>query len=376
MTILVNQIIPYYPDKLLFDDIINNGTSQWILYIDLRNIMQGLYLKHVVKELAKPQHNFVDTSISSSLFAFLSFHAKFAKTLGKKIGFVFFYESGTSSYHSHIMKEYKQNAWGNFYDLSEEEKERYLYVITSNLNLLEKVIVKIPNVVCIHLDSIEADFIPYYLMSRGLVPNSNTSHIIYSNDKDMFQCLHLSKHCYIFRRIARKKEIITHGNACSRYFKFMCDFPDSYFQLALSLDGDSSDNISGVNGIGPVYLRKHLRKLVECGGGIDNIVSKAYRQEKRLLCQSLYNGQVDSRTQRVFNFDNLGLLSRNMSLISYEVLSRHLDNDDDSDVISARNAIKEAIYYNKKMSFTSLYTATSRLGIEKASELAYLYSFN
>ena len=374
MTIPVNQIIPYYPTKLLLDNIIDNGTNQWILYIDLRNIMQGLYLRHVVDELARPQHDFLDTSIASSVFAFLSYHAKLAKSLNKKIGFVFFFESGTSLYHNQILKEYKQNRWGNFYGLTEKQKEQYFYVIDSNLRFLENILIRIPNTTCIHLEHVEADFIPYYLVSRNLVPIENTSHIVYSNDKDMLQCLQLNEYCYVFRRIMKIREIISHNNACSKYFKILCDFPDSYFQFALSLDGDQSDNIKGVNGIGPAFLKKHLNDLVDCGGGIENIILKSFRQEKRLLCQSLYNGKIDAKTQRVFNFDNLGLLSRNMNLISYEVLSRHLDsNDSMSNIANVKKHIIDMLSFNKKMAFTNLYSCLKKFGIEQAGELVYLY---
>ena len=365
MTIPSNQIIPYYPNKVLLSSL-SDTNKQWILHVDLKNIMQGLYMEHVVKQLATGKSKLPDTSIVSAVCSFLSIHMNFARMFNKKIGFVFFFESNKSTYHTNIDEDYKRDRYtGGFFGLDAKGKERYFYTVNSNLKILAKVLPVLPNVTCIHFDKMEADFVPYYLLSRRLVPFENTTHFVYSNDKDMLQCLAVCDSCYIFRRSGKFKEMIGNGEACSRYLSCEVPFPDSYFQFALAINGDSADNVDGVHGVGPVYLKKNLTKLIEAGGGISNIIRNTCEGRTSLLDKSLFDGSMDFRTKRVFKFDELGGLSRNMRLVSFEVMSKVVDSE-------VRQFVVDQLAH-KKASFEEVNEALSRLSVDNCSLLSALY---
>jgi 5'-3' exonuclease len=78
---------------------------------------------------------------------------------------------------------------------------------------------------------------------------STTDVFIFSGDKDLYQLLRYDR-CYIYNFPG---VFYTKNNFIEEY-----GFEPSYFDSYKAMVGDSSDNISGVDGIGPVNAKKHI----------------------------------------------------------------------------------------------------------------------
>lgn len=77
-----------------------------------------------------------------------------------------------------------------------------------------------------------------------------TDVVIFTNDRDLNQLLRYDR-CYIYRSPG---VFYTRQNFIDEY-----DFDPNKFNLYKAMVGDSSDNISGVNGIGPVKAKEHIK---------------------------------------------------------------------------------------------------------------------
>lgn len=103
----------------------------------------------------------------------------------------------------------------------------------------------------IMVDDVEADDVIGYLCER-LAGNK----IIVSNDSDFFQLV--NEDTFIFN--AGKQMLIQSSN-----IEEVIGFPVKYYILWKSIVGDSSDNIFGFSGIGPVKATKLIRNVLMTG---------------------------------------------------------------------------------------------------------------
>ena len=78
---------------------------------------------------------------------------------------------------------------------------------------------------------------------------TSTTTIVFSNDKDLYQLLKYQR-CYIFKNpgVFYTPEL----------FRSEYGFDPYEFTAYKAMIGDKSDNVSGVNGIGPVNAKKHI----------------------------------------------------------------------------------------------------------------------
>jgi DNA polymerase-1 len=142
-----------------------------------------------------------------------------------------------------LFPEYKANRVGTLDEATYEnlhwQKERFK-------ELLNYLPVKF-----IGIDGIEADDIIGYLCKvlKG-------RKVIISNDRDFIQCIDDETELYL----PNKGKMLKMDNI----EKFL-EFPLEYFLISKALQGDSSDNIKGVKGIGPKTAIRIINKGIEEG---------------------------------------------------------------------------------------------------------------
>jgi len=369
-------VISYYPKYNILDSLISsNNFDQINLFVDLKNIAKVLYMEHFVKYICESKKSLcIDTSIFSSFISFLSFHKKYSIKRNIKINFYIFYESGKSEYHLDIDENYKANRKkNNLYGLSDDKINYFFDVIKRNLILIEKAMKVCPDVYIIHLQNFEADFIPYYLLKNNLVNrDEKTLNLIYSNDHDLYQTLLLDKEnfenipkIYQFIKNWNQSKLIRYGDIISNYTKRNSEINEEIFPVLMSICGDSGDNIKNVKSMGIITTLKIIEEFLNLTGGIDNLLNNAFEGNKIFLSEKT-NSKSLQKVIRAENENNL--ISKNLKLVSFELISRYVNSKDKKDLI-CENLNKDYIANVKSLSH-----ALNKLNVElESGELEILF---
>ena len=348
---MMPSIISYYPTYSILDEVLTCGKYDTLnLYLDIKNNLQSLYMQHAILEIVENTltSKFTDSSIFESIMQFLSFHKIYAANRNVKINFFIFLETGRSSYHLNISKKYKiSRRIDDLYGLDREKRDLFFEVLQKNFMLLESACNKMPNIKVIRLPNLEADFIPYYLITRNLVnTDKNVAHLIYSNDHDLLQCL--NDDVYVYVKVPKVKKIVKKGQALQSYLKFEQTFPDEYLPLVMSIIGDGGDNVDGIKGIGGKTVEKIIEEIVQLVGGMNNLyenVVKGHPIFKSDL-QSHPNKYINTIVEKELKEK---IISNNLKLVSFEVLSRFLDDPVSTEMVDKRKLIEKTI--NEKQVF-------------------------
>lgn len=358
-----SSLLSYYPSYAILDEIIAKKQYRKInLYLDLKNSLKATYMKDSVINILETSKKakFIDTSIFSSLVTFISFHKMYAHKRGVDFNFYIFFEMGSSSYHLNIDKNYKcSRKLDDFFGLQREDRDKFFEILQANFQLIEKACNRMPNIKVIRIPRLEADFVPYYLMTRKLVDcGENTVNIIYSNDHDMYQCV--SDNCYIFSRIGGSKKIIGKNQSFTSYFKFDVSISDEYFPLALAIIGDPGDDVEGIKGVGPKNFVKIMDELAGKISGMNNLYSKIDSGEEIF-------GGIESENKIIENILKEEIqnkrISKNLRLVSFELLSRALDSPDSTEIIEKKKHIEEIIKNENIANRDSMKSALERNGV-------------
>ena len=371
-----SSLLSYYPTYAILDEITSyNNYKKLTLYLDLKNIFQTLYMEHAIVNIVETskRSKFLDTSIFSSLMAFLSFHKMYGMKRGIDIDFIIFFESGESYYHKNISKTYKiSRKIDNLYGLDRVDIDLFFKVLQSNHRLIEQACNKMPSLKVIRLSHLEADFIPYFLISRKLVEyNGTRGHVIYSNDHDMFQ--NIASDVYIFSKSAKSKKIIKPGIVMETFLKKPNDIPDIYFPLAMSILGDTGDDIIGVKNVGPARLLKCFSEIQSMVGSMKEVYNKVNNG------QDLFDfvpTKIQNKYLKMIIDSELKdkLISKNLKLISFELLSRSLDQPNKTEMIDRKNDILNIMNLNNIYPLESIKDALTKVNvILEEGSLEFLY---
>ncbi len=346
-----SSIISYYPTYDLLDEIISSSSkcNGLNIFIDLKNVMQTLYMEHAIINVVENtiKSGFIDTSLFISLISFLSFHKLYSVKRNIDVNFYVFFETGESYYHKNISKKYKiSRRIDTLYGLDHEKRELFFSVVQKNLLLVEKCLNLVPNVNVIRLQNMEADFIPYFLITRKLVDSEKYVNIVYSNDHDLLQCI--DDNTFVFFKARNKKRIIKKNEVMKFFFKKDdFNFPDSYLSLSMSIIGDSGDDIDGIKKIGPKLLSQILDELVSMVGGIKHLQNNVVDGNKIFT-----NGSEETTNKYIREIilleNNENIISRNMRLIDFEVISREFENPKTTEILDKRNQLF-SLFKNKNV---------------------------
>jgi 5'-3' exonuclease len=343
------QLMSYYPTYSILDEVLTIGKYDTLnLYIDIKNNLQSLYMKDVIVEIVENtlKSNFTDSSIFEAIINFISFHKIYSANRNIKINFFIFLESGKSTYHLNVSKKYKiSRRIDDLYGLDREKRDLFFSVLQKNFMLLEKACNKMPNIKVIRLPNLEADFVPYYLTTRKLVDTSkNVGHIVYSNDHDMLQCL--KDDVFIYVKVPKIKKLIKKNESLKSYLKFETNYPDEYLPLVMAIIGDPGDNVDGIKGIGGKTIEKIIEEVVNLVGGIQNLYQNV------LKGNPIFNSDLNSHPNKYI--DTIikkelteKVISNNLKLVSFEILSRFLDNPVSTEMNDKRKTIEKIINENE-----------------------------
>ncbi len=341
-----STLLSYYPNYALLDEarsLVGNPTNI-NLFIDLKNVLRGIYMKHAVENIVEStrRSHYTDTSIFSSVLTFLSFHKIWAYKRGVNVNFFMFFETGHSVYHLNVDKTYKcSRKVSSIYGVDSVYQEEFFQILHANLQLIEKACNGFPNVYVIRLHNLECDFIPYYFLTRAQFgKNSNQLNMIYSNDKDMWQSI--TNKTFVFSKTGKVKKLITPGNIMSKFLKRECKIDDSYFPLAKAIWGDTGDDIDGVNGVGPANIIKIFPTLQEMIGPMDDVYDNI---QNRLPIFNVIPSKIENKKLKsVVDAEiNDGLLTKNLKLISFELLSRAVDDPMESKMNDRKDHLRKLI---------------------------------
>lgn len=376
-----SSLLSFYPTYAILDEVLAiKNYKNMIVYLDLKNNLQTTYMEHAVINIleSSKRGRFIDTSIFSSLLSFLAFHKIYALKKGIKIHFVIFYESGQSYYHTNIYKHYKvSRRIDELYGLDRSDRELFAQTLQANFKLTENAGNQLPGVTVIGMKNFEADFIPYYLTTRELVPMSDDIvHLVYSNDHDLWQCV--KDNVYVYSKTPTSKKIIRPGQVMSLFLKQECSFADECLPLAMGINGDSGDDVPGIKGIGPKRIFSILSDVIGLVGDMNTLYERLENKipifndtgktfENKYLNKILNEKYSEEET-------NIERIQDNIRLVSFEMISRYLDSPPRTEGIDTRKYIEKVLNTNQKTKKEEIKKALENCGVMIENEaLDYLY---
>lgn len=230
------------------------------------------------------------------------------------------WDGGKSEWRKEMYPEYKaQRDYGE----KDSEKEQAYKGLWSQMETLHKNLHKF-GVHSVKIKGQEADDI-IAIASKEL---SGTKMII-SSDKDLLQLISSDVSVYT----PHKDKVI----GKSDFYDVTGVTQDAYLGYR-ALIGDSSDNISGVPGIG----EKTAKKLMDTYGHIDNILNAVGDNKKALL--------KSARTRKIYEPENINILARNNRIMSFKfsqadviipILTMNLEMPAELDDVLAKELLAE-----------------------------------
>jgi 5'-3' exonuclease len=164
-------------------------------------------------------------------------------------------DQGSSSFRKGIYPEYKANRAAKYETQTDEDRELFEEFFAEFNHTMETINEVYP---VLRFDKVEADDIAAYIVQK--LPNTATAWLI-STDRDWD--LLISDRVSRFSYVTRKETTIDNWEE-----HYDCT-PEQYISIKC-LNGDSGDNIKGVEGIGP----KRAADLVKQYGSIFDIIAE------------------------------------------------------------------------------------------------------
>jgi 5'-3' exonuclease, N-terminal resolvase-like domain len=370
-----SSLLSYYPTYSILDEVVaKNNYKTLNLYFDLKNNLQSTYMQHAIVNIVESskRSKYVDTSVFSSLISFLTFHKIWGIKRGIDVNFYIFFETGKSFYHKNISKKYKiSRQIDDLYGLDRVDRDLFFHTLQSNFQLIEKACNLLPKVKVIRLQNLEADFIPYYLITRNKVSrDENVGHLIYSNDHDLLQCIR--DHVFIFSKSGKYKKLVQKNEVMKNLLKKENDISDEYITLAMSITGDVGDDVDGVPNVGPARFIGAFNELVSITGNMDNLFNKV--ENDLPIFDPLPTKIGNKYLKKIIESETKNQqVSKSLKLVSFELLSRALDNPKSTEILEKRKSIEKILNEDKVVPKESLINALERNGVILEESIDFLY---
>jgi len=384
------------------------------VYIDLKNIFRALYVEDILKEIIEYTYSdsgrFISSVIFQSILLYVSLWKEFLSSFRNisNYSIYVFTDTGESIYHSNILPTYKcsrhidtkifsekiEQLKGS--DLPTEIKEteieklkkrvecvsknteflelqrKFKPIRDNNFELSTKFLNKIKNVHFFMLKNLETDFLPYFLITRRFNEEKDVLHIVCSNDHDMYQNLILSNVIQIFS-LSNKFCILDNSNVIP-YFLYktygvldpkkkqlieklsLNDIP-----IIMSLCGDPGDDVvKPIKKVGVITAAKMLSERdisYELIGTLDELNARVYETNSFFKSKDIHNIHSSnwSKLFSVVSIDELDvLLVKVYKLISYEQISRWLDEKDSMFKLNTLKSIDLTLQKNIEVQYSNV----------------------
>lgn len=342
------NLISFFPSNDIADHLSKYKNLR--IFVDIKNCMTSLFIREVCEDLVTVSKNadHIDSSVFQSLLNYAIYWKKFQKRFGINISIYFFMDTGKSSYHTEIERDYKESRLLNDQILEGADDNRRKIIINRNFDIAENVLNALPNIYFFRLRFLESDFVPHYLIYHRLPGeeprvDEETFNLIVSSDKDMYQTLKGPNCGMIYRSNTGKKKFVTNQNfflnyikvndndpVDHKYIKMLQQISPDLVDVCMSLVGDAVDDIKGVPGIGP---RTSLKILTNpefhraCGGSIDQVRTRIQSGGKFFSPSVVEevkknNSNMDKLVKKCILYNDV--VTRSFRLISYDALIRWL----------------------------------------------------
>jgi 5'-3' exonuclease len=220
------------------------------------------------------------------------------------------------------------------------------------------------------LQNLEADFVPHYIIRNKLIDMNESANIIYSNDHDMLQTI--DKNTYVFSKSMGGKKLIKQGNVLKHYYKFEKNYPDEYLPIIMGILGDPGDDVdSAVKGknLGIKKIEEFIEDFIGECGGVDEIYQNVFLGNPILKIDI---DKIQNKYMRIVA-ENIDIVSRNLKLVSFEVLSKFLDNPNSTELVEKRKVIEDSLRNKKITEYDILIGALEKTGVFITEEYSSLY---
>jgi 5'-3' exonuclease len=243
---------------------------------------------------------------------------------------------GGSQRRRKVFPQYKANRkpplrLNRTYDMTtdEQEKENMKWQLISLIEILECLPVTI-----LAIDNVEADDVIAYLTQ--LVTARNGDSIIYSTDKDFYQLI--ANNIKLYNPV--KKKIYTEDVVLDEF-----GVHPKHFHFYRALDGDKSDNIDGVKGVGKISLLKYLPEVKDPTIDMSlSLIKERYKNEKKIpkmISNILSNEDIVNRNLYLMNLHE-GVMSSDSRIRVADIFNTTLPNLNKNELVNL--LIKNKIY--------------------------------
>lgn len=353
-----------YPQALLalyppqgFEEIIEQVQPEQInVYLDMKNAMTSMFVPNVIEEIVFNTKNNgkLDSSIFQSLVMYASWWRRFCLARNLRCSVHIASDYGRSAYHQSIYERYKENRRVSTTKLTPYDEE-FQEIKAKNTDLAANVINKIPNAHFYLLSMLEADFVPYYLITRKY-NDPKILHIICSNDHDMYEAITQPNIIQLFKCRGVSK-ILTDSsciygflgidkqsiNSKTKILDKLNEFDPKYLSALMAVIGDSGDDVPGVDGVGPkkaLDLFSDMSVIMDLLGTPEEIddrvaenglflkpfdTNKDYGAWNKVLQAKVLR---DKKKPELGTYDINELLTNSFKLQSFEQLCRWLERRD------------------------------------------------
>jgi 5'-3' exonuclease len=106
----------------------------------------------------------------------------------------------------------------------------------------------------------------------------------------------------------------------------------------MAVVGDQGDDIDGLNQIGGKRAAECIKELVEIGGGLEQIYLNVVH-DKPLFSTDLQKNLNKYIVKIVSEENTSKIVSRNLKLVSFEVLSRFFDNPSSTEMLDKKSKL-------------------------------------
>jgi 5'-3' exonuclease len=153
----------------------------------------------------------------------------------------------------------------------------------------------------------------------------------------------VSDNTFIFSKSGKdNKKLITPGNINSSFLKRECQIDDSYFPFIKAIWGDKGDDVIGVSGVGPAGIIEMFPELQSLIGTMEDLYENI--QNKLPIFNVIPSKIENKKLKSVIDAEiDEGLISKNIKLVSFEMISRAIDDPTEIKMYERKNHLKKTL---------------------------------
>lgn len=333
------SLIGTYPPKEL--DNYTGGHTSLNVYVDLKNVMTGLFVESVCDEMKANTANFgsIDSTIFQSVLVYSSYWKRYAYQRGMRPRIFINCDIGRSEYHRQIYRDYKLNREISNQLMTSINDEQIMEIRKKNYEIAEKVANRLPDVYFFHLRFLESDFVCHYLIHKKF-NDPNILHVITSNDKDMYQTIIRPNIVMICKKRGAKQlvdftiPLANYAGISQMSVKKQAEksqkigmIDSRYIPVIMAIVGDLGDNIPGVSGIGPsraIDIFSKPETISQLIGSPEELEDRVKNGGKVFLEGVIPIEKMDKLLAKCYLLNDQ--VTKAYKMISYEMLIYWLEN--------------------------------------------------